>query len=166
MTAYERVCLARGKDRFTSVDFIKNTVRQYSGMIVRVAFHYVKRRDDAEDIMQDTFLELLQQPEFTDQEKLKAWLIRVTVNKSKNLLKSTKRRRTDPLEENYYRAQESIKLDELYELGEKDRELIYLYYYEGYSAREIAIMKNKKERAILMRLSRARDRLKILLEEE
>ena len=153
---------------FIDNEFINRIVRQYSDMIFRIAIQYTKNRADAEDIMQEVFFSLIKKPFFNSEEHLKAWLIRVTINRSKNYLKALKKRNTVALStvENYLTEKQSIMLDELQELSEKDRNIIYLFYYEGYKAKEIADILGKKEKAVLMCLSRARARLKVLLEDK
>ncbi len=147
--------------------YIENIVHRYSDTIVRVAFQYVKTRADAEDIMQEVFVALIKQPPFSGHEHLKAWLIRVTVNKCKNHLKKLKRRNETQLAdaENSLTEEQQSVLDELEQLPPKDRAVIYLYYFEGYKTREVAKLLGMREKAAAMRLSRARSKLKELLEE-
>lgn len=163
-----------------SKEFIVETVDLYSDTIVRIAFQYTKNKTDAEDIMQDVFLALLKQSGFNDKEHLKAWIIRVTINKSKNWLKTAKRRKTvslgaaqnglqgkesfyhldaDSMQEGLTQRQTEI-LDGISLLSQKDRDALYLFYYEGYTAREIGTITKASEKAVLMRLSRARKVLK------
>lgn len=146
--------------------FIKYAVNRYSGMICRIAFQYVKNKSDAEDITQDVLLSLLKQDVFFEGEHLKAWLIRVTINKCKNFLKSSNQRKSVPLEKAEYllTQNETLFLDEVHNLPEDDRNVLYLFYYEGYSAKEIAKILFKKEDAVFKHLSRAREKLKILME--
>lgn len=147
-------------------NFIKHAVNQYSGMIYRIAFQYVKNKSDAEDITQDVFLSLIKQENFFEEEHLKAWLIRVTINKCKNFLKSSRIRKVVPLEkaENTFAQNEIQFLDEINNLSEDDRNILYLFYYEGYSAKEVAKILYKKEDAVFKNLSRARERLKHFME--
>lgn len=153
--------------RFASKEFIEYAVMQYSGMITRLAFQYTRNKADAEDIMQEVFIALLRQPQFETKEHLKAWLIRVSINKSKDLLRSAKRRATVALKHDYpFTDAQSAVFDELQKLPDKDRDILYLFYYEGYSAKEIADILGKKESAIFMHLTRAREKLKNFLEEE
>ncbi|MCL2816765.1 MAG: sigma-70 family RNA polymerase sigma factor [Clostridiales bacterium] len=152
---------------FAGSEFIHRTVSKYSDMIVRIAFAYVKNRADAEDIMQDVFMSLIKQPPFNGEEHLKAWIIRAAVNRAKDYYRSNKKRNTVPLEaaaNHLTELQESV-FDDFFELPEKDRHVVYLFYYEGYTAKEIGAILGKKEKAVLMRLSRAREKLKKVLEE-
>ena len=147
-------------------NFIKLTVNQYSDAICGIAFQYVKNKPDAEDIMQDVFLSLLKQDKFFEGEYLKAWLIRVTINKCKDFLKSARLRKNVPLEKAEYKLTEMQAefLDEIHNLPEDDRNVLYLFYYEGYSAKEISKILEKKEDAIFKHLSRARNQLKAFME--
>ena len=151
----------------SNIEFITNAVHRYSDMVIRIAFGYTRNIPDSEDIMQEVFLSLLSVPLFFSGEShLKAWLIRVAINKCKNHLKSAKRKQMLPLSAAEYRLTESAEklLDQLDALPPKDRTIVYLFYYEGYTAKEIAVMTDSKEKAVLMRLSRARAKLKNILE--
>jgi len=147
-------------------EFITSVVEEYADMIVRIAFNYTRNMFDAEDIAQSVFLSLLSAPYFKDKTHLKAWLIRTAINKAKDLLKSARKKRTLPLEaaEKYFAPETISVLDEIEKLQNKDRTIVYLFYFEGYKAKEIGNILNLKERAVLVRLKRARDKLKILLE--
>lgn len=155
---------------FSKNNFIDYAVSTCSDMLIRIAYQHTRNKSDAEDIVQEVFLALLKQPQFNydltfdtiEQEHLKAWLIRVAINKCKNYLKSAGRRRTVPLEYVDYKLTEfqSETLEELQQLSEDERNILYLFYYESYSAKEIAKILNQKENAVFTRLSRARAKLK------
>lgn len=141
-------------------------------MLYRVAFSYLRSRADAEDMCQDAFLRLMNYPgEFPTDEDCKRWLIRVAVNLSKNLLKY---RRThgdpqNPLDHAEIPAEpaaESELLPLIKTLPPEYGAVIHLFYYEGYSAREIAQILDISVTAVTSRLSRGRRRLKLLLTEE
>ena len=147
---------------FSKNNFIDYAVNTYSDMLIRIVYQHTRNKADSEDIVQDTFLSLIKQPDFNEEEHLKAWLICVTINKCKNYIKSLKRKRTVPLEYAEYKLTEFQYeiLEELQELPEEDRNILYLFYYEGYSAKEIAEILDKKENAIFTQLNRARAKLK------
>ena len=146
---------------FKSDDFIEYAVNKYSGMITRIAFQYVRNKAEAEDIAQNVFVSLLKQPAFTKEEHLKAWLIRVTINKCKDYLRTARRRRNVALNREYAeRAEFNEVFYELEKLPDDDRSVLYLYYYEGYPANQIAVLTGIKESAVFMRLARARNKLK------
>lgn len=149
-------------------DFINHIVDVYSDMIFRIAFLHTKNRSDAEDVVQDVFLSLMKQPPFNDEEHLKAWIIRVAINKCKNIVKSARRNKTVPLDEEHHKLQSTNEeyselIEGLQKLPEKERNILYLFYYEGYTAKEIALIMHKRENAIFVRLNRARDKLKQFL---
>lgn len=148
--------------------FIADAVNKYSDTVFRVAYQYTKDSFYAEDILQEVFLKLLKKPQLnTDDETLKAWLIRVTINKSKDFLRTQKRRRT--VERNYVPPEQPTSYDEVFEalekLSELDRNALYLHYYEGYSTREVASILGGSERAMTKRIGRAREKLKDFLKE-
>ena len=150
-------------------EFIRKVVDLYSDTILRIAFHYTRSKSDAEDIMQDVFMTLIKRPQNfnEDEEHTKAWLIRVATNKGKDYLKASNRR-TVELKDIYSYSldkEESAVLEKVWMLPPFDRNLIYLYYFEHYSAGEIAEMLKTKVNAVYARLKRARGKLKDILEE-
>lgn len=142
--------------------------RKYKTMLFHIAFTYVKSKEDAEDILQDTFAKwLYAAPEFESEEHEKRWLIRVTVNLAKNHLKLFWNRNKVPLDElpevlewNLNRAETDL-LEEVMALPEKCRISIYLHYYEGYTCREIADILKCTESAVKMRLKKGRELLRL-----
>lgn len=146
-------------DSFQDFSWVIDT---YSNMLLRIACHHVKSRADAEDIAQDAFVKLFTaQPLLESEEHRKAWLIRVTINLCKNFLKSSRRNEV-PLEDSYYQMAEEQRevLDAVWRLPEKFRDVVYLYYYEGYTVLEISRLLGKKENTVASWLHRARIRLK------
>jgi len=143
-------------------------VEKYSDMVVRIAYQNLKNQADDEDVTQEVFIKLLKQPDFNDEEHLKAWLIRVTINQCKDLRKSAWFRKRQPLDEQWKpRGEKQLGiLDEIWKLPKDDRNVIYLYYYENYTVPEIARILGKNENTISSRLTRARKKLKIILAEE
>lgn len=146
-------------------------VQRYSGMILRLCFTYSLGRADAQDICQNIFLKLLQSDRRFDSEgETRAFIIRMTVNKCKDVLKSGWRRRSVPLDELIEREvpflpeENTGVLAAVQRLPVKYREAVYLYYYEGYHAEEIAAMVGAKPAAIRQRLARAREKLRKELE--
>ena len=142
-------------------------VQRYSGMILRLCFTYSLGRADAQDICQNVFLKLLQSDRRFDSEgETRAFIIRMTVNECKDVLKSGWRRRSVPLDELIEREvpflpeENTGVLAAVQRLPVKYREAVYLYYYEGYNAEEIAAMVGAKPAAIRQRLARAREKLR------
>ena len=151
----------------SNISHINNIVNTYGDMLYRVAYQYTRNRSEAEDITQDVFVAMLKKLPFKSEAHLKAWLIRVAINKSINYLKSS-RKKVLSLDENIdveAKHSETDEIEELQELPEFDRSVIYLYYYEGYSIKEIAKITGKSANSINIRLFRAREKLKTLLEE-
>lgn len=140
--------------------------------VYKLALSIVHNEAEAEDICQNAFCKLLNYDgEFETPENCKAWLFRVTVNLSKNLLKSTRFSRTAQLGEldenipamNDFTENETVLWETVAKLAPKYRAAIHLYYYEGYSVKEIAEMTGDSVSAITTRLARAREKLKTLL---
>ena len=142
---------------------IQRSVTLHMQSIVRVAYTYVQSIQDAEDIAQDTFLAYLKEDKsFDNEEHEKAWLLRVCINKCKNQLKSSWQKSRNPLPEglSVLPPEESAVLTAVLQLEEKYRIPIHLYYYEGYSLREIAQVLRLPSATIGTRLSRAKAQLK------
>ncbi len=143
-------------------------VAQYGPLVYRLAMAQLRQKADAEDTYQDVFLKLIRhQPAFESPAHQKAWFIRVTVNTCKDRLKKASRRDL-PLEEATASAEipEDSGLQEaLARLSERDRALIYLYYYEGYKTEEIASLLQVGGSTVRSRLRRARAKLKDFMTE-
>lgn len=141
-------------------------VEAFGDLVFRLSLQYIGNVQEAEDITQEAFLAMLKKLPFKSAEHAKRWLIKVTVNKCKNYYRSA-RRKNLPLDENVKATyfQETEGLEELEKLDPLDRSIIYLFYYEGYSAKEIADMIGKTRNAVNIRLMRARETLKGLLQE-
>ena len=146
-------------------------VDTYSDLILRLSYTYLGSTADAQDICQTVFLKLLQATRgFDSQEHERAWIIRTAVNLCKDHLKSRWRRTTVTLDaaENVPAPQpeEGSLLAALDLLPPKYRTVIYLYYYEGYSAREIAVLLGENPATVFTRLDRGRQKLRTYLEQE
>ncbi|NLW78492.1 MAG: sigma-70 family RNA polymerase sigma factor [Ruminococcaceae bacterium] len=146
---------------------IPAVVEQYSDMVLRIAYQNMQSRADAEDVAQDVFLRLLGQPAFADETHLKAWLIRVTINRCKDVLKSAWRRKTVPIEQDWPTMDnpDHAIMEELFQLKPDERDILYLFYYEKYTIAEIAQMLGKNLNTVNSRLSRARKKLRDILTE-
>ena len=143
----------------------------YKDTVYRVAYSYVKNSSDAEDISQEVFLTLYSSsPEFADENSEKAWLIRIAINKSKNLVKSNwfSKRSDDEILENHYEmeSEESEIVEQVMSLPDKYRTIIHLYYFEEYSIAEISEITSVKISTIQTRLQRGRRILEKKLKEE
>ena len=164
-----------GDDSVLPEEFEAAVVRHYDTLL-RLAVQRAGSRTEAEDIVQDTFLQLLRSGRtFDDEEHLKAFLIRAVINRCKDYLKSARHTRSVELSEaaeNMLPAApppdsgESEVLEAVRRLRPAYRDVIYLFYYEEYSIREIAQMLGKRENTISAWLYRARKKLKEVLEHE
>lgn len=149
----------------------RRLVEAYADMILRISYQYLKQTCDAEDICQTVFLKYFTgNCQFDSAEHEKAWIIRTTINACKDHMKSAFFRRTVPLEEAAAMAAPQIPdsgiLEAVRTLPRNYRISIYLYYYEGYSAREIGDILGKSEGTVVQYLSRGRKKLKQLLTQE
>lgn len=149
----------------------KRLVNLYADMILRISYQYLKQTCDAEDICQTVFLKYITaNMAFDSIEHEKAWIIRTTINACKDHLKSAWFRRTVALEDASLVAAPAVPdswlLDAMKDLPEKYRISLYLYYYEEYSAREIAEMMGVKESAVNQYLARGRRKLRTIITDE
>lgn len=144
---------------------------KYKNTVYRTAFAYCRNTADAEDITQEVFIRHFQRNrDFPDEQEEKAWLIRVTANRCKDLFKSFRYRNcTIPLDEVnliYETPEESDVYHAVMELPAKYRLVIHLYYYEEYSVKEIGGIIGKSETAVQTQLYRARNLLRKALGKE
>lgn len=148
---------------------LENAIRQFMNDVYRVAFTYCKNHMDAEDITQNTFIKLYQtDKEFQSEEHLKNWLLKVCVNNALDLKKSKWSGRESISECLMYeeKGRHNLELAEAIDkLSAKNRLIILLYYYYGYSVKEIAQITGIGESAVQNRMQRARNKLKVYLEE-
>jgi len=152
-----------------STKWVTKKVEKYSDLLLRVAFSYMKNIHDAEDMVQEAFVKLMQKgPMFESEEHEKAWLIRVTINLCKNRLKTVWFKKTEHLKEQTisFTREEGEVLNIVQELPVKYRSVIQLYYYEGYHIKEIAAILGYKEATVASQLQRARKQLRIKLKED
>jgi len=143
----------------------------YKNTVYRIAYGYLKNKEDAEDVTQEAFLKLYRAGvTFPAPENEKAWLIRITINLCKNVLRANKFRRLLPLEENtappVLLETDLETLDLLGTLKPAYRTVMYLFYYERHTTKEIARLLGRNENTIRTWLSRSREQLKEILAEE
>ncbi len=147
--------------------YLEEMINKYSDMVYRLAMARTCQKENSEDVFQEVFLRLSKKmPEFKSEEHEKAWLIRVTINCSKNLLNSAfLKHRSETEEELSFETEE--RHDIYYAVSElplKYRTIIYLYYYEGYKVNEISKILKMKENTVKSQLSRAREKIKNKIE--
>lgn len=157
----------RTMDSYRAKEKIETVLREHADMIYRIAYQNTRSRADADDIFQEVCLCLVtKNAPLDDENHLKSWLIRVTLNQCKNLHKSAWHSRTEGLSDNILYEQEDIHLlDEVRKLPPNHRNAVYLYYYEGFSVAEIAELMGTKPNTVSSWLLRGRKKLKQFLSE-
>ena len=151
---------------------VQELAASYQGSLFAAAFNVCKNAQDAEDVVQDTFVQYYTtKKEFESEQHIRAWLMRVAVNKAKNVNRTFWRRNKISIED-YMETLvfETPAVETLFEtvmqLPEKYRIVIHLYYYEEYAVREIAQILKLSESNVKIRLSRGRAMLKETLKED
>ena len=139
---------------------------RYRDDVYRLAVNYTRSLTEAEDVCQTVFLKLLEQPDLIPGRE-KAWLMQVTANECRDLLRSSWWKRTVPLEQAFQIPK--TETDEtgylLQKLPPKYRVVLYLHYYEQYTTTEIAQLLKIPTGTVSTRLKRGRERLKTMLKE-
>ena len=137
-------------------DTVGGMFDKYADMVYRIALNIVKSREEAQDIVMETFLALIKQEYFESGDHVKAWLIRTAQNKALNVMKSGRIRRNVPLDEF---LENTLSPDKL-------KTTVYMFYYEDMTAAQIAGALGISENTVYKRLERGRSALKISLEED
>ena len=161
------------KSLLRSDAFIRQAMNAWGGSVWRLSLAQTGSKEDAEDVYQDVFVRLAQSTAaFSSDEHLKAWLLRVTVNRCHDVARLRSRRPAVPLDSIPFEPSDTGPLapDEvraLWEaveaLPENGRAVIHLYYYEGYSGNEIADLLDLEPSTVRTRLQRARAQLRASL---
>ena len=145
---------------------VNRAIERYADTVRRICMLHLKNRADTEDIFQTVFLKyLLHTAPFADDEHEKAWLIRVTINACRDLLRSFFRSRTVPLDAVAEQAAELPPdhrevLDAVLSLPQKYKDVVYLHYDEGYAAPEIGRILGKNVNTVYTLLNRAKQQLR------
>ena len=147
-------------------------IEEFSTMLFRVAMLCMRNKEDAQDIVQDTFLRLLQQIQkgktFTDKEHLKAWLLTVVSNRGKSILTLAWNKRTQGLDSVVEKPAPTKEYDYAYEyvkkLPKKYSVAIHLFYYEELSTEQIAQIMETKPATVRSYLHRGREKLREMME--
>ena len=153
---------------------LEQIFRDYYQLIYRVAFSQVKNHADAEDITQEVFLKIIRHDmRYQSMEHERAWIVRVTINLCRDLLKSKWHKTSVSMEEvseaqrgsceNFTEIQDDMMWAVL-QLPEKYRNCLYLFYYEDYSIKEIAQSMEMPENTVKTNLKRCRQAMKEFLE--
>jgi RNA polymerase sigma factor (sigma-70 family) len=150
-------------------DAVEIAVEKYADMVRRICFLNLRNHTDLEDVFQEVFLQLfLNSNSFQSEQHEKAWLCKVTFNKCKDLNKSFWRKRIvsiENLEIPYESKEQSDVFNALLKLSKSDKEVIYLHFYEGFTIPEIAEIAQQNINTTYTRLRRAKEKLKLKMEE-
>ena len=150
----------------SSQNHIAEVLNKYSSVIYRICYMYMGNREDAEDVFQDVFVRYIQaQQKFENEEHEKAWLCKVAFNRCKDVLKSSAKKNHVNIEDIEEPSCEDehpdhTVLEAVIGLPDKYKEVIYLFYYEDYSAAQIASILGSTENTVFSQLSRGRQLLK------
>ena len=150
---------------------VQDLMNMYKNNVYAAAFSICKNASDAEDVVQDTFLQYyMTHKNFDNEQHIRAWLLRVAINKAKNIQSSFWHKNGMPLDDYIetlaFETPESKGLFvEVMKLPEKYRVVVHLFYYEDYSIKEIAEILRTSESNVKVRLSRGRAKLKEALKE-
>ena len=142
---------------------------RFGNTVLRLAYSYLHNTEDSEDVLQETLMQYLRSaPRFENDQHAKAWLLRVAANRSKNRIGYNKARQTDELNEELAaeeREDLSFVWQAVKQLPPTQREVIHLFYQEGYSTAEIAGILSRNESTVRSDLKRGREALKKVLKE-
>lgn len=136
--------------------------------VYRLALTYLHSQAEAEDVCHDVFIKMMERKVSILPGKERAWLLTVTANECKDRLRFWKRHETEELSDCIpVKDTQSLDiLETVMSLSVKERTVVYLYYYEGYTAKEIAGILKITASAVRSRMERARKHLKSKLEGE
>ena len=147
---------------------IEFVIHSYGNMLFRLCLIMLGNTNDAEDAVQEVVIKYLQKaPKFENTEHEKAWLIKVSTNQCKDILRFRSRNQMvdiDQIKECVKEESDSEIIDALMTLPEKYKIVLILYYVEGYSTKEIAGVIGKTASAVKMRLKKGRMLLKAVYE--
>ena len=145
---------------------VNRAIERHGDMIRRLCMIHLKNEADTEDIFQTVFLKyVLSSVSFESAEHEKAWFIRVTINACKDLLKSFFRSRTTSLEELTEQPaplapEHREVLEAVLSLPKKYRDVVYLHYYEDYTAPEIGAILGRNVNTVYTLLTRSKELLR------
>ena len=150
---------------------LEELVDRHENTLFRAALAILGDVQEAEDAVQDTFLRYLEKrPELRDGDHEKAWLLKVTANRCKSVLRTRKRHPAVELLDIYPAPEEEGSrelMEAILTLPANQRLAVHLHYYEGYTSEEIGAILGQRPGTVRSHLSRARDALRrYLLEEE
>ena len=151
----------------TESEYFEAVYNEYADDLYRLCLVYLKKRENAEEAVTDAFIRLMERkPVFRNKEHEKAWLMKTAINICKNMYKSAWMRNVIPNDEvlSYMATPEEVSImEDVLSLPPKYRVIIYMHYYQGYKAAEIAGMLHMNVSTVLSRLSRGRQQLRDIL---
>lgn len=151
---------------------VDEAFQKYGDRVFSAAFSICRCREDADDVVQDTFLKYyLQNRDYIDDTHLKAWLLRVAVNQAKDISRTFWRKNRVSWEEymdelEFAQPEDRSLFQAVMRLPERYRAVIHLFYYEEYSVQEIASILGRSQGTVKSQLSRGRQLLKTMLTED
>ena len=151
---------------------LEELIEAYQKSLYAAAFNICRNTDDANDVVQDTFIQYYTtNTQFWDEQDLKAWLLRVAINRAKDISRSFWKKNRLSIEDYadavpFESREETGLFEAVMRLPEKYREVIHLYYYEDLSIKETARILRITEGSVKMRLSRGRSFLRDVFKEE
>ena len=160
-----------GTKQWTSITEFREFYDRQVKRVYRLAMVLMGNISDAEDVTQTVFLKAWEKkPDFRDADHEIAWILTTTRNQCKDIHKSFYRRKRADLENapepqvTLGTQMDSEIWDALQSLAEKYRMVLYLYYYEGYSVRELSVILRRRESTLQTQLATGRKQMKSLLE--
>ena len=150
---------------------VDETFRRYGDRIFSAAFSVCRNRADADDVVQDTLIRYYSlNKDYENEPHLKAWLIRVAINRAKDITSSFWRKNKVTWEDYmdglvFEEPEDSRLFEAVMRLPEKYRTVIHLYYYEDYAVEEIAGILRRPVGTVKSQLSRGKKLLKSMLQE-
>ena len=158
----------------TTIYPLEDIINKYNGMLYRLAIIRMQNKEDAEEVVQDTFVKLIEhiqkKKSFNDEEHLKAWLLTVATNRSKSILTLYWNKNTEGMDglKDFAAPEQkdNYALDYVLKLPEKYKVAIYLFYYEQLTTEQIAVVMKTKEATVRSYLHRGREKLKTMMEAE
>ena len=151
---------------------VQKLIEQYQNNLYAAAFNICQNQMDAEDVVQETFVQYYTtKKEFENEQHIRAWLLRIAINKAKNCCRTFWKKNKCTLEDYmetlpFPDSQSRSLFEEVMKLPDKYRIVIHLFYYEDYTVREIAEILKLSESNVKVRLSRGRTLLRESLKEE
>ena len=154
---------------------INRLIALYGNSVLRMSYIILKDYDLAQDVAQDTFIQVIRKYNtLKDKKSEKAWIMKIAINQCRNQLRSQWLKKIVYYEDDKELKNKTVEIDfkedntiaHIYNLKEKYKEVILLYYYQELSIKEIASTLGKKESNIQQLLKRAREQLKERMEND